>query len=125
MWRAWWVFVLCAAAAVGCLSTRTDRQPTTSVARSLAPYTSAEGITLQSILLERPVGDRFLDGDLWQGTLPVGSQETRVLLSENGLHAAILAGNMPQQFQDLLQSETEAINGRQLTFAMRKEEVLP
>jgi hypothetical protein len=122
MRRAWWIFVLCAVA-VGCV-TRTDRT-TTSVARSLAPYAPIDGIFLEYVLFERPIGDRFLDRDLWKGTLPVGSQETRVLLSENGLRIAVLAGNPPQQFQRLLESETDAVNGRQLTFTSRKEDVLP
>jgi hypothetical protein len=125
MRRAWCLLVLCAAVAVGCFNTRADVPSGPSVVRSFAPYTPVEGIVLESVLFERPIGDSFLDRDLWKATLPVGSQETRVLLDENGLRAAVLAGNPPQQFQTLLESETEAINARQLTFAQRNEEVLP
>jgi hypothetical protein len=123
MRRAGWVIVVCAIA-VGCV-TRTERPSTTSVARSLAPVTPVEGVFLESVILERPAGDRFLDRDLWSDALPVGNQEARVLLSENGLRAGVLAGNLPQRFQTLLESETEALGGRGLTFAMRKDEVLP
>src|SRR6266545_1326406 len=123
MRRAWCVIVVCAAA-VGCV-TRTERPSTTSVARSLAPVAPVEGVFLESVILERPAGDHFLDRDLWSDTLPVGNQEARVLLSENGLRAGVLAGSLPQRFQTLLESETEAIGGRGLTFAMRKDEVLP
>jgi|SRR5579883_100646 len=121
MRRAWWVIVLCAT--VGCFA-RSDRTGT-PVARSLAPITPLEGVYLESVLFERPLGDRFLDDGLWLNALPVGSPETRALLSENGLRVAVVAGSLPQQFQTLLESESEAINGRRLTFAMRKEEVLP
>jgi hypothetical protein len=120
--RRAWVIVLCATA-VGCVSWA-DR-PLGSVVRSLAPVAPTEGIYLESVLLERPIGDPFLDRDLWNATIPVGSQETRVLLSENGLRAGVLAGSLPQRFQTLLESDTEALNGRGLTFAMRKDEVLP
>jgi hypothetical protein len=96
-----------------------------SLAKSLPAITPTEGVYLDSVLLERPTGDRFLDRELWESTLPVGSQETRALLSENGLRVGILTGNLPQRFQTLLESDTEAINGRQQTFSLRKDEVLP
>lgn len=125
--RRAWVIVVCAMVAGGC-NTRTaltSRAPIESVARSLAPVVPVEGIYLESVILERPLGDPFLDRDLWAEALPVGSQETRALLSENGLRAGILSGTLPQRFQALLESETEALGGRGLTFAMRKDEVLP
>ena len=126
MRQAWCVIVVCAAAA-GCVThaARPAVAPATQVARSLIPTVPPEGVYLESILLERPVGDRFLDRDLWDAVLPIGSAETRVLLNENGLRAGVLAGSLPQRFQTLMESESEAINGRGLTFAMRKDEVLP
>jgi hypothetical protein len=123
MRRAWWVIVVCAAS-VGCF-TRPERPTGTSVARSLAPAAPVEGVYLESVLFERPLGDKFLDRDLWAGTLPVGGQEVRALLSENGLRVAVLTGSVPQRFQTMLESESEAISGRGLTFASRKDEVLP
>lgn len=122
--RACLAIVLACAAAGGCL-TRGERGPLNSVARSLAPVQHTEGIYLESVILERPLGDRFLDRDLWAAALPVGSPETRVLLSENGLRAGVLAGTLPPRFQTLLESDAETLNGRGLTFANRKEEVLP
>lgn len=122
--RACLAIVVACAAAGGCL-TRGERGPLNSVARSLAPVQHTEGIYLESVILERPLGDRFLDRDLWAAALPVGSPETRVLLSENGLRAGILAGTLPPRFQTLLESDAETLNGRGLTFANRKEEVLP
>ncbi len=124
MRRAGWLIVVGAAVAAGCL-TRAARPPAESVVRSIAPVVPVEGVYLESVLLERPAGDRFLDRDLWAETLPVGSQETRALLSENGLRAGVLSGTLPQKFQTLLESDTEALNGRGLTFALRKDEVLP
>jgi hypothetical protein len=122
MRRAWWAIVICAAL-VGCISR--NRPPVEEVVRSLAPAAPTEGICLESVLLEGPIGDRFLDHDLWTAALPVSSPEARVLLSENGLRAGILAGTPPQRFLTMLESETEALNGRKLTFNTRKDEVVP
>lgn len=123
MWRVWLTIVLCGAGA-GCFD-RPARPSAESVVRSLAPVVPVEGVYLESVILERPLGDRFLDRDLWNAVAPVGAQEVRALLAENGLRAGILSGNPPPQFQKLLESETEALGGRGLTFAMRKDEVLP
>jgi hypothetical protein len=85
----------------------------------------AEGVYLETVILERPLGDPFLDRDLWASAVPVGAPEARVLLSENGLRAGTLAGTLPPRFQTLLESDTETLGARGLTFATRKEEVLP
>lgn len=123
MWRAWLTIVLCGAC-TGCFD-RAGRPSAESVVRSLAPVVPVEGVYLESVILERPLGDPFLDRDLWNGVAPVGTQEGRALQAENGLRAGVLSGNPPPQFQKLLESETEALGGRGLTFAMRKDEVLP
>jgi hypothetical protein len=122
MRRLRWALIACAAA--GCLH-RADQPPLASVARSLPPAQPTEGVYLESVLLERPVGDPFLDRDLWNEVLPIGSAETRALLAENGLRAGVLTGTLPPRFRALLESDAEALNGRGLTFAMRKEETLP
>jgi hypothetical protein len=129
MRRAWWAIVGCAAcaAAVGCF-TRAGRVPvgpTDPVVRSLAPVVPTEGAVVETVLLERPVGDRFLDRDLWADALPIGGQEARVLLSENGLRAGVLAGSLPPRFQAMLESDAEALSARRMTFSLRKDEVLP
>src|SRR5688572_4364461 len=103
MRRAWCAIVVCAAVVGGGCLTRAARPTTESVARSLAPVVAIEGIYLESVILERPLGDRFLDRELWSEALPVGSQETRTLLSENGLRAGVLSGSLPQRFQTLLE----------------------
>ncbi|MBN9122456.1 MAG: hypothetical protein J0I06_25485 [Planctomycetes bacterium] len=122
---AWWAIVVCALAGAGGCLTRAARPTAESVARSLAPVVPVEGVYLESVILERPLGDRFLNRDLWTDAVPVGSQETRTLLNENGLRAGVLSGSLPPRFQTLLESESESLGGRGLTFAMRKEEVLP
>jgi hypothetical protein len=120
--------VLCAAvAAGGCKKplTPTDSAATQTVARSLGPTVAPEGLFVESVLLERPVGDAFLDRDLWAAALPVGEPETRTLLAENGLRAGVLTGRLPQKFQDLLNSDADAVDPHGMTFNSRKEAVIP
>jgi hypothetical protein len=95
--------------------------------RSLAPAVPTEGVLANAVLIEQPLGDAFLDRDLWAAGLPVpgGSPETRVLLAENGLRAVVLGGNLPPAFQKLLSSEADTVNPHALTFASRKEAVVP
>src|SRR5262245_34268854 len=122
------VVVVCAAVAgAGCKKplTPTDRPGAPTVAHSIAPAIAPEGLFVESMLLERPLGDPLLDRDLWAATLPVGAPETRALLAENGLRVGVLGGNLPQRLQDLLESEADTVDPRGLTFNLRKEAVLP
>src|SRR5437764_685220 len=85
MRRVAWAALVCATAAAGCLSKST----TTTKVRSLGPTPPADGVFVQSVLVEQPVGDPFLDRDLWAaGPSAVLADETRVLLAENGLPTA-------------------------------------
>jgi hypothetical protein len=120
---------LCAlAAAAGCVfRPATPPGPPASqvVAKALRPVLPAGTVVLQSVLLERPLGDRFLDGDLWESTVPAGRPETRALLAENGVRAGVLSGTLPQELQDLLDSEAETVAPGERTFNSRKESVVP
>jgi hypothetical protein len=84
-----------------------------------------EALLVQSVLVEQPIGDQFLDRDLWALARPVGEPETRALLAENGLRAGILSGNLPQRFQELLDSEADTVSPNEMSFNKRKEAVIP
>jgi hypothetical protein len=119
-----WVIVLCAAVAgTGCKQPRTSAGQ--SVARLFSPAVAPDGLYVQSVLLERPVGDHFLDREIWAATLPAGEPETRALLTENGLRAGLLTGRLPQRFQELLDSEADTVDPHGLTFNHRQDAVLP
>lgn len=117
-WCAW-AAVLCAAA--GCLPHRPPAPPTT--ARSIGP--AGDGVFVQAVLIERPVGDALLDGEVWAAGLPATRDATRALLTENGLRAAVLGGNVPPGFRRAIASESETVHPHTLTFANRKDEVIP
>src|SRR5262245_33869206 len=137
-----WALILCAAAGTGCLH-RADGStgwvnpfsglfgrspaptPSTSVARSFGPTLPAEGFYVDSVLLERPVGDDVLDRQLWAADRTPIPPETAALLNENGLRVAVLRGTLPSAFQKLLESEPDTVDPRRLTFANRKDTVIP
>lgn len=112
------------ACAAGCLG-RAGRPTVPEIVRSLAPPLPAEGLLVESVLVEQPAGDRFLDRTLWDAVRPLGQPETRALLAENGLRAGVLAGSGPQKFQTLLESETDTVSPQRITFHLRKEAVVP
>jgi hypothetical protein len=108
----------------GCLRETGSRPVEQRTLRTLSPVLTADGIVVQSLLLERPIGDRFLDQELWDSTLPVGEPEQRALLGENGFRIGILTGNLPQRFQELLDSEVDVHSAEEKTFNHRTEGVI-
>lgn len=130
MRRAGWAVVLgawVAAASGGCdqLASRTNPADRPTVARSLAPAIPADGLVVESVLVEQPAGDPFLDRGIWATARPVGGGETRVLLAENGLRVGLITGTGPQRLQDLFASESDTVNSKRMSFASRKEAVVP
>jgi hypothetical protein len=126
--RAVWTTVLCAM--LGCLGcerlfTSTDQPIRPNVVRSMAPAIPENSLIVESILIERPLGDAFVDRDLWAATLPVGKPENRVLMEENGLRAGILSGILPTPFQKMLETKSDVVDPHMMTFNNRKEAVIP
>jgi hypothetical protein len=112
---------------VGCesLFTFTDRSVVSSFARSLPPAIPADTLIVESVLVERPIGDPFLDRELWESVLPVGSPEVRSLLAENGIRVGILTGMLPTPFQTMLRDKSETVDPHLMTFPNRKEAIIP
>jgi hypothetical protein len=125
MRRTWWAWaaLICAAAA-GCLPDRAAAPTPTTTARSLGPA-SPDGVYVLHVLIERPVGDPLLDRELWAAGLPAARDAARALLSENGLRAVVLGGNLPAGLRRALATESETVNRQGLTFATRKDAVIP
>jgi hypothetical protein len=121
------IIIACALLGAGCKKPLIPAAQSTSstVARSLTPMVAPEAILVQSVLIEQPIGDQFLDRDLWATTRPVGEPETRALLAENGLRAGVLSGSLPQRFQDLLDSEADTVSPNEMSFNSRTEAVIP
>jgi hypothetical protein len=126
--RAACTSVLCAlVVSLGCEKyfTSTDQPIRPSVVRSLAPAIPADSLVVESVLIERPLGDAFLDRELWTYTMPIGTSESRTLLSENGIRVGIIAGMPPTRFQQLLDTKADIVDPHLMTFNNRKETVIP
>jgi hypothetical protein len=114
----------CAALATGCLFAQ-KRATVPQIVRALTPPVQPEGVVLDHVLVEQPVGDAFLDRELWDEALPVGKPETRALLAENGLRAGVIGGSAPQKLQALLDSDSDTVAPLRITFQLRKDSVIP
>lgn len=126
--RAIWAIAGCAMVlATGCHTTSppADRSMAGAIERSLTPGLAVDGLVVEKVLLERPLGDRFLNHDLWESTLCTIPPEMRELLATNGIQVGILTGNLPREFQSILSNPAEAIDPRLFTFNHLKEAVIP
>jgi hypothetical protein len=87
---------------------------------------AAPGAVLVKVaLIDQPLGDPFLDRDLWAAGVSPATPETRALLAENGLRAVVLAGILPERFEQLVRSESAVVNPQLLTFSNRPSAVIP
>lgn len=107
----------------GCVLDRSAAERALAFKPSLCEA-AAQGPLLQTVLLEVPVGEAFLQRELWQTHPSAADGETRALLAENGLRACVVRGHLPDRLRDLLTSELHTVNPQVATFASRKREVL-
>jgi hypothetical protein len=75
--------------------------------------TGPDVVQVEWALIERPVGDRYLNEDLWslanEQVVPLERKDT---LENNGLRIAQIGGLLPAEFQELLRSERSNPNAR-------------
>jgi hypothetical protein len=112
--RHWAVLLL--ALAVGC----TAGQPldSTSWLQPFRPFQGLSGIdviTLETALVEGPVGDRYIDQDLWAlADDQVVALDRKALLHDNGFRVGQIGGLTPSGLQKLLTSERTCLNPRRI-----------
>lgn len=98
--------VLTCLLALGCLNRDADLR-TTNWFEQVRQQTGAavtDGFYLQTVLLEQPVGDRFLQSDLWLAVNKPFSHELSTLLLQNGLRVGTLSGMTPPEFDTLIEN---------------------
>jgi hypothetical protein len=83
------------------------------------------GLYVESVLLERPLGDSVLTRDVWTADVSDLPPKARAILEENGIRVAVAGGTLPASVRQLLESSGDIINPQGLTFAERREAVLP
>lgn len=100
-------------AAGGCLSA----EPTRTTAFKLRPTQpiaqNNNVVQIDAALVERPVGDSFLNRDLWNQTdEQVIDPDRKGLLDSNGFRIGQMIGSPPARLQTMLTSERSCINPR-------------
>jgi hypothetical protein len=72
-------------------------------------------VVLEVALIQRPVGDRYLNAELWEtADEQVIALESRAQLEDNGFRIGQIGGIMPAGLQTLLTSERSCANPRRL-----------
>ncbi len=114
----------------GCFTGQVARPPAAEYAHtshaSHAPLTP-ESVVVDLVLLECPVGDPFLNGDLWASTdEQVVPLEHKALLAENGFRVGQVVGLTPARLHALIVSDRYCVrrwrqilpSGRSLALAV-------
>lgn len=116
-----------AALTAGCVTAQPVRAPAAWVQR-LRPFQAAprpDLVIMEVVLLERPVGDPYINQELWgladEQVVPL---ECKALLEDNGLRVGQLGGIPPARLQTLLTSEKSCANPRRLQLRAGSERTL-
>jgi len=109
--RALVLALLCGMAA-GCTQPQSARS-TSWFERLRAADFGKDVIQLDVALLERPIGDAFLDRELWKYTdEQTVALDRKAVLDDNGFRVGQIVGMPPGKLQALLSSERSCINPR-------------
>lgn len=99
----------------GCAGTP-DSERRTSFLHRFRPDQTFEGldaVQLDVALLECPLGDAFINRELWKSTDEmIVDPERRIALEQNGLRVGQIVSMTPGALQDLLKNERASVNPR-------------
>jgi hypothetical protein len=99
---------------VGCVTNKPE--VSVSLLKRLQPLQGPTGpdvVHVEVALIERPVGDRYLNQDLWPlADEQVVGLEQKAVLEDNGLHVGQIGGIPPTGLQALLTSANSCANPR-------------
>jgi hypothetical protein len=81
-----------------------------------------DGVLMDLVIIELPLGDTFLNGEVWESTdCQAVGLERQGLLADNGLRVGQVIGMMPGQLQALLATDRDCVSKhRQLLPAGQK-----
>ena len=96
----------------GCLPTRPAPMPSLAGSRNgQHSEPDPNTVVLDLAFLERPIGDDYLNGELWTATdQHIVDIERQAELEDNGLRIGQVVGVMPGKLLKLLQSERACVN---------------
>ena len=102
--RCWsWSPIFCLLA--GCFTTAPD-QGASAWTKHLRPQLPPDVAIIEFALVERPLGDRYLNHELWKHTDEMFVDlEKKATLEANGLRVGQVVGMTPAELQEMLRSE--------------------
>jgi hypothetical protein len=114
-----------APALAGCFFRKSEQRASgwlDDMRRAAAP---AGTIGLRTVLVERPVGDRYLSHGLWADAHKPLSHEHTTLLARNGVRVGVVSGITPAEFDRLVHSDHATINPLHRTTQPGAAKVIP
>lgn len=99
------VVALLAAALAGCFTGQSERSVSRLGPAGLGRLPGEDVVQIDVAVVERPAGDRYLNGELWQLADEQGvTLERKAVLEENGFRVGLVGGLPPAGLQALLTS---------------------
>lgn len=99
------VLALLAGALAGCFTGQSERSLSRLGPAGLGGPAGEDGVQIDVAVIERPLGDRYLNGELWQLADEQGvTLERKAVLEENGFRVGQVGGLLPAGLQGLLTS---------------------
>src|SRR5262245_20577897 len=108
---------LCFCLLVGCTTAQPIMRTTTWLERFLTPAgpTGPDTVQMDVALLERPLGDAYVNNELWNSAdEQVVALESKALVEDNGFRIGQIGGITPAGLQMLLTSEKSCAHPRRL-----------
>ena len=108
--RGWLALLPLLCCLTGCLLSEQET-PSAWIKRMRPPIpASPEHAMIEVALIERPLGDAYLNKGLWLHVDEFVTLDKRSILEENGLRVGQLVGALPEEFQNLLLSKRSCSN---------------
>jgi hypothetical protein len=109
------VVVVSLALSLGCVSPRPPQSPVPDLTTRANNETEEDGpILLHLAILERPLGDRVLNREVWAMADEQVLLEQKATLLANGFRVCVIGGQLPAGLQTLLQSPRSCPTLRQI-----------
>jgi len=112
-------------ALTGCFFRKSDQRASGWLDQMRGLATPEGTIALRTVLIERPVGDRYLAHDLWTTAHKPLTHEHSTLLARNGVRIGVFSGVIPGEFDRLIHSEHATINPLHRTTQPGAPKVIP
>src|SRR5262245_46816405 len=107
----WALLPILSCCLAGCLATSGDQGPHAWTTR-LRPELASDVAVIEFTLVERELGDPFLNRDLWKHTDEMFVDlEKKAALDDNGFRIGQVVGMTPVELHDLLKSERWRLHG--------------